>query len=470
MVEPEMPHDEQVSWWNPLNWPAGIWVLIIGCLVMSLPFLIRMAMLAGVSDMPEPFDVAEFAKWDVPDEDNAFTDYSLAVEMKAKLGTIATPPSFEAVMTDGWSKSDEALLTWMQMYRESLDVWRRGTTRQQGRYVSPLDLSFASLLPVIHEQRMFARLAVMEGYRCLEKRELDDAYQWGRAIFRSGGHTTYRGCLIQGLVGVALHGMAANSLQQWAEHPQVTSKQLKSARAAVRLDESLYEPTSSILKAEYMAVENTLAFGKLDEVMNQSGGPNSGFTWMAMKSGAWVIGEPELTRRLYRQMIANHLREIDKPMAKRTKLVGSAGLLLFDIDPAVPLLPHQMAPQDIDLRSQRSILMRLLAPAMKNAFEVLLRRHVRQSALEILLAVQAYQRDNGQYPVELADIVPTYLDQIPLDDFDRSGGTMRYRRNDDRGAVVWSIGPDGIDGNGDVVSKTAHPPDIGFVIKQRSEQ
>ncbi|MEI8382519.1 MAG: hypothetical protein WCJ09_20470 [Planctomycetota bacterium] len=470
MVDCELPHDERLAWWNPLNWPAGIWVLIIGSLIMSLPFIIRTVMLSGVSEMPEPFDVAEFAKWNVPDEDNAFTDYSLAVETKAKLGTIATPPSFDAVMNDGWSKSDEELLTWMQMHRESLDVWRRGTTKQKGRYVSPLDMSFGTLLPVIQEQRMFARLAVLEGYRCLEKGELDDAYQWGRAIFRAGGHTTYRGCLIQGLVGVALHSMASNSLQQWAEHPQVTLTQLTSALAAVRADEALYEPTSSILKAEYMTVENTLASGKWGEVMDQSGGPNSGFVWMAMKSGAWVIGEPDLMRRLYRQMVANHLREIDKPMAKRTKLVGSAGLFLFDIDPAVPLLRGQMNPQDIDQQSKRSILMRLLSPAMKNADEAFLRRRARQSALEILLAVQAYQRDNGQYPSELADVVPKYLDQVPLDAFDRSGGTMRYRRDEAGGAVVWSIGPDGVDGNGDVVTKTAQPPDVGFVIKQRSEQ
>ncbi len=470
MVERELQHDERHAWWNPLNWPTGIWVLVIGSLILSLPFIIRMVILSGVSDMPEPFDVAEFAKWNVPDEDNAFTDYSLAVEMKAKLGTIATPPSFEAVMTDGWSKSDEELLTWMQMHRESLDVWRRGTTKQKGRYVSPLDMSFTTLLPVIQEQRMFARLAVMEGHRCLEQGELDDAFQWGRAIFRSGGHTTYRGCLIQGLVGVALHSMASNSLQQLAEHPQVTSEQLASALAAVRADESRYEPTSSILKSEYMAVENTLASGKWTAVMDQSDGPNSGFMWTAMKSGAWVMGEPELMRRLYRQMVSNHLREIDKPMAKRTKLVGSAGLFLFDIDPAVPLLPRQMDPHVIDQRSKRSILMRLLAPAMKNADDVFLRRRARQSALEILLAVQAYQRDNGQYPAELADVVPKYLDQVPLDAFDRTGGTMHYRRDEAGGAVVWSIGPDGVDGNGDVVSKTAQPPDVGFVIKRRSEQ
>ncbi|MEI8382518.1 MAG: hypothetical protein WCJ09_20465 [Planctomycetota bacterium] len=452
-----------------MNWPTGIWVLLVGSLIMSLPFLIRMVMLSGVSDMPEPFDIDEFVKWDVPDEENAFTDYRLAAEMKAKLGAITTPPSFEAVMNDGWSKSDEALLTWMQIHRASLDVWRRGTTRQKGRCVSPREMSLTKLLPVILEQRFFSKLATLEVSRCLEKNELDEAFQWGRVIFRSGGHTTYRGCLIQGLVGIALHDLASSRLQQWAEHPRVPAEQLTSALVAVRADEGLYEPPSSILKAEYMYVENILESGEWLESVSPLNGPPTGFVASAQRGGAWVMGEPELMRRLTRQIIANHLREIDKPITKRTNLVGSAGYKLFDLDPAVPLLTGQMDPRDIVQKLRRSILMMQFGPST-NVDDLLLRRRVRQSALEILLAVQAYQRDNGQYPAELVAVVPRYLDQIPLDDFDQAGGTMRYRRDEADGAVVWSIGPDGVDGNGDVVSKTAQPPDVGFVIKQRLEQ
>ena len=461
-------HEERIAWWNPWNWPTGIWVLVIGSFLMSLPFMVRIAMLSGVSVIPEPFDAAEFVKWDVSDEENAFTDYILAAEMKKNVGTDTVPSSFDAVTSDGWSKSDEALITWMQNHREALNIWRRGTTRQKGRYISPQDLSVTTLLPVVQEQRTFARLASMEFYRCLEQGELDEAYQWIRAIFRSGGHTTYRGCLIQGLVGNAIHAMASNSLQLWAENPLVTSEQLQAALAAVHSDEALYEPTSSFLKSEYMAVENTLISGEWREVMATSGGPNTNFAADVMKGVAWFIGEPELMRRLYRQTIANQLREIDKPLGTRTRLIGSAGFVLFDLDPAVPLLPGQMDPLAIDQQINRSILMKLMAPAMKIVDEACMRRRVRQSALEVLLAVQAYQRDHGQYPAELSAIVPKYLKQIPLDDFDKAGGAMRYRTDDEGGAVVWSIGPDAIDGNGDVVAKNAKSADVGFVIKRLS--
>ncbi len=217
-----------------------------------------------------------------------------------------------------------------------------------------------------------------------------------------------------------------------------------------------------------MYVENILASGEWLEFISPLNGPPKGFVASALKGGAWVMGEPDLMRRLTRQIIANKLCEIDKPITKRTKLIGSAGYKLFELDPAIPLLPGQMDPRDIGQKFRRSILMSQFGPST-NVDDIFLRRRVRQSTLEILLAVQAYQRDNGRYPTELADVVPKYLDQIPLDDFDCVGGTIRYRRNESGGAVVWSIGPDGIDGNGDVVFTTAPPLDVGFVIKLRSE-
>ena len=452
-----------------MNWPSGVWVLLAGLLILALPYLIRLVVLSGVTDLPEPFDIDEFSNWDVPDEENAFTDYAVAAAIKANLGTIEQPPSFESVMNDGWSRSDEALLSWMQRHRESLEVWRRGTARQQGRCLSPRDISIDRLLKVVAEQRFFSQLATLEISRSLEKNELDEAFEWGRAILRFGGHMTHRGCLMQELVGVALHDLAASRIRDWAEHPQVTSVQLTSALAAVRKDDNLYAPPSSVLKAEYLYVEKVLTSGEWVGFFSPFDAPPSGALASGLKAGAWVIGEPELMRRLNRQVIANLLREIDKPMTKRTKRAGSAQYDLFDLDPAVPLLPGQMTPQDINQKIRRSIMMMQFGPST-NVDRIFQRRRVRQSALEILLAVQACHRDRGQFPGELAELVPKYLDQIPLDDFDPSGSTMRYRRNEDGSAVVWSAGTDGIDGNGDVVLKEAPPLDIGFVIKQPSEK
>ena len=108
----------------------------------------------------------------------------------------------------------------------------------------------------------------------------------------------------------------------------------------------------------------------------------------------------------------------------------------------------------------------------------MLRRRVRQSLLETALAATAYKRDHGMFPAEIAEITPRYLDRIPLDEFDRDGGTLRYQRDLCQRAAVWSTGVDGIDGNcdfqGDLprsfvfknpsifVRRKARPTDFGF--------
>ena len=437
-------------------------MLITGGMIMATPFLVRMVLLSGVSPMAEPFDVDEFARWDIADSDNAFTDYKLATDLKAKVVFSHIPENVETVINEGWSKADGPLIEWMKANRAALEVWRRGTAKQHALYISPRDLSFTSVLPVVQEQRMFARLASLEAIQSIEKGELDEAFQWARAMFRSGGHTTHRGCLIQGLVGCALHSMAANRIQQWASQPELTSAQLLSARAAIRADNSLYESPSNLLKSEYMAVQNTIAIGNWNQAINTSG-VSSEFAASAMRAGYWVIGEPELMLRLYRQVIANQIREIDKPLSQRPRLVGTSGIYLFDTGTA-ELLPGQMSPIDIDHQVSRSPLMKMLAPAMQGADRAFLQQQVRQAALEVLLAAQAWHRDFGQFPMEITDLVPKYLDQIPLDVFDRAGGTLRYRVDESGTAIVWSVGSDGVNGDGDVVSKTT-PGDVGYVVK-----
>ncbi len=104
--------DSHPAWWNPWHWPAGIWVLVIGLLLLMLPFGIRTVMLAGVPAMAEPFDVAEFVKWDVPAEDDAFTEYRQAADQRSRV----SPQGYYAGIDQ--DKLDAVLATiWSELWR-----------------------------------------------------------------------------------------------------------------------------------------------------------------------------------------------------------------------------------------------------------------------------------------------------------------------------------------------------------------
>ena len=139
--------------------------------------------------------------------------------------------------------------------------------------------------------------------------------------------------------------------------------------------------------------------------------------------------------------------------------------MLFDPDPAVPMLPGQLDPAAIDRAINRSFVARQLLPAMKQFDNAMRRQAGRQAALEIVLAAQAYRRDHGEFPDSLQRLVPDYLQFIPADPCDPSGGPVSYRRDDVLNAVVWSVGEDGADGGGDVDDSKTRSSDVGFTLK-----
>jgi len=66
-------------------------------------------------------------------------------------------------------------------------------------------------------------------------------------------------------------------------------------------------------------------------------------------------------------------------------------------------------------------------------------------ATRVGLAVERYRLGTGHWPEALSELVPDYLDSVPEDPFD--GAPFRYKRLD-RGFVVYSVGKDGVDNDG----------------------
>ena len=72
----------------------------------------------------------------------------------------------------------------------------------------------------------------------------------------------------------------------------------------------------------------------------------------------------------------------------------------------------------------------------------------RLRAARTAVAVERYRLAHGQPPPTLAALVPLYLDAVPADPFDPAGAGLRYRKLT-KGYVVFSVGTDAEDNNGD---------------------
>jgi hypothetical protein len=91
-----------------------------------------------------------------------------------------------------------------------------------------------------------------------------------------------------------------------------------------------------------------------------------------------------------------------------------------------------------------------LRPAMRRAAE----KHNRILAYERLLAAElalrCYQSEKARPPARLAELVPNYLSQVPLDPF--TGQPLVYRPQGTNW-LLYSIGPDGVDDVGKSVAR-----------------
>jgi len=97
----------------------------------------------------------------------------------------------------------------------------------------------------------------------------------------------------------------------------------------------------------------------------------------------------------------------------------------------------------------------LLTPAVEAWRTSHQRQEAEVSLMRLMFALEAYHRDNGEYPAALDDLLGHYIDEIPLDPFasNPAGEAFRYIL-EEPGFLLYSVGPNGVDeegrGNNDV--------------------
>jgi hypothetical protein len=84
------------------------------------------------------------------------------------------------------------------------------------------------------------------------------------------------------------------------------------------------------------------------------------------------------------------------------------------------------------------------------------------------LALERFHQANGRWPATLAELVPRYLSEIPLDPFD--GAPLRLARNGSS-IVIYSVSADLIDQGGTLLpDPSASGSDVGFILYDPAER
>jgi hypothetical protein len=458
--EPENPKPSRLLWW--LHPKVALPLTLLGLLLVS-PFLFRGYRISRVPDIGEPFDLEAFGTVNIAAADNAITQYTLARTLLRTRGYGDAEIAIEEkARAQGWAFASEAVTKWLDDNQPALAEWRKGTERSQAVVIQPKDFRFTSTIEVVQESREFTRLATLQAERCAHDGDLEAAWGWLLAAVRASRHVEQNGCLIQRLVGIAMFFSAADGMKRWSAHPAVTPDLLRKALAEFHEADRLTPPNSVAMKTEYLVLRNTLREAtSLKELLDIStDGPLS-----LQAPALFVMGEPELSLKVFQHVFANQLSEIDKPKASRAP-TATGVFNFYDLPPGTTkCLPAR----ELDQIVNSAILARLTLPAYQQADAAMQREAARRAAVSLMLACQLQHRLHGDWPAKVEDLVPDILTEPPADPLGKSGELMRLKRDGDD-LVIYSVGPNGNDDGGNIGDATGgnanEAPDQGIRAKR----
>lgn len=454
------PESQQVSrllWWLH---PKVALPLALILVILFSPFMYRGYRIASVPDIGDPFDVEAFGTVEIPPIENAMTQYAAATLLLRK----GTYPSedLEKAFEQGWSEASEVLRKWLDDNQPALTEWRKGTGRSQAVLVQPKDFRFDTILDVIQDAREFSRLAALQAERFAHEGDLEAAWDWLLAAVRASRHVEQNGCLIQRLVGIAMFYNAADGINRWSQNPAVTTDMLQKALADFREADQLTPPNSVAMKTEYLVLLNTLRNAKsLHELFDG----DVGISGQLQTPALFVMGEPELSLRVFQHVFCNQLLEIDKLKRERAPTAPGA-FSLYDLPSgAAPCLPSA----ELERVIHSALLARMTLPAYVQTDIAMQNEAVKRAAVSLMLACQLHHRSRGDWPTKVEDLVPESLAEPPADPLGKSHELLRLKREGDD-LVIYSVGPNGIDDGGNIgstgSSSTSEHLDQGYRLKR----
>ena len=442
-------------------------VAIPGLLLVTLfcaPFIYRASRLLGLPDIGPPFDLAKHGTVQIASKDNAYETYVKASALFVPTMSLKEPEERDKALEEGWPAASDGVRKWVTDNRPALELWQEGTAASDALLCQPREQHFDTISEVPQKLREFAQLAKLEGSRLEDEGQPEAAWDMYRAVYRSSRHCGRHGGMDERIIGIAIHGMAAASIEKWAGHPNVDATMLRQALAEISADYEMTSPTSTAFQAAYFTLQNVYDDPALPPMLVEAFGGVSQpvISELPTRHALFLLNEPEVSRRLADHAFANWLAQVDKPRHARTPLQSRAGLLeLYDPSPGAVSASPTHARLEEFYRDSRLTL--LTFPTI-TPFDVMVgREQSRQACLVVILAAQTYQRAHGEFPQTLKHLQDGYLDALPADPFGAAGEPIHYRRDGER-AIVWSVGENQLDDGGDVqlVSGGGWPPDFGY--------
>ena len=306
---------------------------------------------------------------------------------------------------------------------KALELLHKGAAIEHCRYPVDLNLGIYCRIPHLGDIKRGARMLSLEAVYSAEKGQKAKAFESVKASFGLVRSLSNEPIFISHLVEVACRALTIISLENMLSRVELTDVQL------AELYELIGDATSSEPFARALAGERCTGI----DIFN-----------MPVSEGADYIlwSNSRLAKAGLAACKAIGLSDVDELLyiGITDDYIAAAKLPLSDAKKAFDLIDAKL-----DGLSNLHFILQMVAPSWesKARFEIKLQGQLLAALTAI--ATERYRLAEGHLPNDLYDLVPNYIDAIPIDPFD--GKTIKYKKLEP-GYVVYVIGEDGIDNSG----------------------
>lgn len=288
------------------------------------------------------------------------------------------------------------------------------------------------------EWKKLSRVAAIRANALFRAGQEQEAFNLAMNLVRMGNRIqASQGNLLHYLVGLAVKAQALAEMRRWATLTCLDPQQLTIIAEELRTLRSDGAALAETLKLEYQGQMQTLAdmrAGKLKDPDTEVPIPKVPFL---------PIYSTSQSRRLFATTTRALVSSINVPYNKAK---------LPDLDQKQGIVRLILRGNLVGEMFHGTTMPSVVSVIGKKSQE-----SVQLEATRITLALRAYQLKNGRLPEDLSALVPEFLKEVPLDDFD--GQPMRYSREPKR---VYSVSTDSKDDGGVETDTRKHTPDYAF--------
>jgi hypothetical protein len=359
----------------------------------------------------------------------AFDAYQAPLEDEKRLlpyiGSFA-PKSGEPVP----SENKVAMETFLARNAKTLEFLHQAGQIEQCRYTYPLTVPSGFMIPYLTEIKDCAQLLNQFVLMQVEAGKTTEATQGMIEELRLGESMIQEPILVSYLVRLAVDGMGIASISRILDRQSLSEQQLvdlqaelRTIRQGLRMDQALIGERCCLLDESVMG--QNLGFG------------STPFRWV----GFWDTNLVRSMEFIDQLMVITKMEARDR------------------------WAEYQRINNEVDQLSILFYMTKMLMQSISRIGMLELRSIAQLDCARAGLGVERYWLAEGRLPETLEQLVPKFIEAVPIDPFD--GKPLRYKRLE-KGYTIYSVGEDGEDNGGIPKSKVQKDEkfDLPFTVER----